>query len=342
MNISRQSRQRNGSVIPWQRIGKDVSACQNSAEALEYAGLDFTVEKRPIFTYNNENFGQYPTDGIMIPEIEIPKFHAVVRTDSDQPLGVVTDKYKCWQNSDIFSFFDNIIGANASFDYAGFVDGGRHVYLTAKLPKEIRIGRDDKIDQFLFASTSHDGSKCISLAYTPVRPFCTNMLNPTNAIHLMHTANLPQRLEQAKRILNITRTLTQETEERYNHWAKIRISDPELKQLIQLAMAPNKETLESLKTDERDEISARFLNTCDQVYTYAKTSQSQLMDTTLGTVFGAYNAVTGYFQNVHNYRNDESKLKSMLYGGSGQRHMRNAFNLCEKYAAGGHKALMLN
>lgn len=38
------------------------------------------------------------------------------------------------------------------------------------------------------------------------------------------------------------------------------------------------------------------------------------MDTTKGTLFGAYNAVTGYYQNVRNYKNDEAKLQSIVMG----------------------------
>ncbi len=42
------------------------------------------------------------------------------------------------------------------------------------------------------------------------------------------------------------------------------------------------------------------------------------METTKGTLFGAYNAVTGYFQNVRNYRDSEAKLQSIVMGGTAQ------------------------
>jgi hypothetical protein len=51
-------------------------------------------------------------------------------------------------------------------------------------------------------------------------------------------------------------------------------------------------------------------------------------------LFGAYNAVTGYFQNVRNYKNEEAKLKSLLFGGTGQLRTQKAFNLCEDFAKG--------
>jgi len=67
---------------------------------------------------------------------------------------------------------------------------------------------------------------------------------------------------------------------------------------------------------------------CNSVFEYAMSSPTQQTETTRGTLFGAYNAVTGYFQNVRNYKDDESKLKSLLYGGTAQMRTQKAFNLC--------------
>jgi hypothetical protein len=40
----------------WHGLGQIVSDYPTSAEAIKYAGLDYLVEKRPLFTYDNENF----------------------------------------------------------------------------------------------------------------------------------------------------------------------------------------------------------------------------------------------------------------------------------------------
>ena len=42
--------------------------------------------------------------------------------------------------------------------------------------------------------------------------------------------------------------------------------------------------------------------------------------------------VTGYFQNVRTYKNEEAKLKSLLFGGIGQLRTQKAFQLCESFA----------
>ncbi len=70
----------------------------------------------------------------------------------------------------------------------------------------------------------------------------------------------------------------------------------------------------------------------DAAFEYAMTNESQQLETTKGTLFGAYNAVTGYFQNVRTYKNEEAKLKSLLFGGIGKLRTQKAFQLCESFA----------
>jgi len=66
------------------------------------------------------------------------------------------------------------------------------------------------------------------------------------------------------------------------------------------------------------------------------------METTMGTVFGAYNGITGYFQNVRNHKDGEAKLKSILFGGISQVRSQKAFSLCDDYVKNGEYALKMN
>ena len=63
------------------------------------------------------------------------------------------------------------------------------------------------------------------------------------------------------------------------------------------------------------------------------------MATTKGTLFGAYNAVTGYFQNVRLYKDSEAKLKSMMLGGLAQMRTQKTFNICSDFAIKGPSIL---
>jgi len=58
-------------------------------------------------------------------------------------------------------------------------------------------------------------------------------------------------------------------------------------------------------------------------------------------LFGAYNAVTGYFQNVRDYKDGEAKFKSIMYG-TGLQRSQAAFDLCSNFAKYGSSSLLLN
>jgi len=109
-----------------------------------------------------------------------------------------------------------------------------------------------------------------------------------------------------------------------------------------LALCPNKETLDLLKKGAEDEVSTVFKNVIDDAFGYAMMSDTQQMDTTKGTLFGAYNAVTGYYQNVRNYKNDEAKLQSIVLGGTAQLKSQKAFELCTTFALEGAEILNFN
>lgn len=328
----------------WHNLGQVIDRYPTSSEAIQHAGLDYIVEKRPLFTYdtNNHIWGNPEA----IPEIEVPNFYATVRADTEQVLGVVGNDYEVVQNRDAFSFFDAIVGGRILYETAGALGNGERVFITAKLPDYIRVGTKDWIEQYLFLTTSHDGLGSITAAFTPIRIVCNNTLNAalnnhSGAIKIRHTASATERLKQAHTLMGISKTLGAEIEGLFNQWANVRITDAEVKKLIQITMAPNKEVLGNLAEGKLELLSTHYTNIVENVYEYALGSQTQQMETTAGTVFGAYNAVTGYFQNVRSFKSDEAKFKSIMDGTAKQR-AQTAFNLCRDFAAQGSEALIYN
>lgn len=331
----------------WHGFGQIITDYPTSAEAIKYAGLNYEVEKRPLFTYDSENFNGDPDRDLIIPEIEVQNFHATVRTDTDQVLGVVGNDYEVLQNVDAFSFFDAIVGGKEGILYetAGALGRGERAFITAKLPDYIRVGRNDCIEKYLFLTTSQDGTGSVQIAFTPIRIVCQNTLNSalrgynhTNCIKIRHTASAGDKLKEAYKMLGITNSLSVELEAIYNRWARVKVTDKEVKKLIQLAMVPSKEVFETLQKGTEEELSSHFTNMVNTAFEYAMISPTQQDATTKGTLYGAYNSVSGYFQNVRNYKSDENKFKSIMYG-IGLQRSQTAFDLCTDFAKNGATAL---
>jgi phage/plasmid-like protein (TIGR03299 family) len=334
----------------WHGLGRIVEQYPTSEEAIKYAGLDYEVIKTPLFTRGTNIIETASGIEIADNELQVPNYYANIRSDNNAVLGVVGKDYHIVQNREAFNFFDAIVGGGEGILYetAGALGNGERIFITAKLPDYIRVGNgDDVTEKYIFLTTSHDGSGSITAAFTPIRIVCQNTLNASlrsmsNVVRIKHTAGAKQRLEDAHKVMWLANTLSNQLEGIFNQWAKVKVTDGEVRKLIQLALCPNKETFELLKKGADDEISTVFKNTVEDAFAYAMISDTQQMDTTKGTLFGAYNAVTGYYQNVRNYKDDEAKLQSIVMGGTAQMKTQKAFELCTSFAAGGAESFNLN
>ncbi|MEL1240404.1 DUF932 domain-containing protein [Flavobacterium flavipallidum] len=334
----------------WHGLGQIVQDYPTSAEAIQYAGLNYEVIKTPLYTKSSGIIETTNSIEMGNNELHVPNYFANIRNDNNTVLGVVGKDYQIVQNCEAFSFFDAIVGGTDGILYetAGALGNGERIFITAKLPDYIRVGNgDDVTEKYIFLTTSHDGSGSITAAFTPVRIVCQNTLNASlknmsNVVRIRHTSGAKQRLDNAHKVMGLANEFSNQLESIFNNWAKVKITDKEVEKLIQLALCPNKETLEHIKKGNEDEISTVFKNTVESAFAYAMTSDTQQMETTKGTLFGAYNAVTGYFQNVRNYKDEEAKLQSIVLGGTAQIKSQKAFELCTSFSKMGADSLHFN
>lgn len=334
----------------WHNLGQIVEDYPTSAEAIGHAGLDYEVIKTPLYTKGSGIIETSQGIEIANSELHVPDYFANIRNDNNAVLGVVGKDYQIVQNREAFSFFDSIVGGGDGILYetAGALGDGERIFITAKLPDYIRVGNgDDVTEKYIFLTTSHDGSGSITAAFTPIRIVCQNTLNASlhnmsNVVRIRHTSGAKQRLDDAHKVMGLANKFSTQLEGIFNEWAKVKVNDHEVKKLIQLALCPNKETLQNLQKGNEDEISTVFKNTVEDAFAYAMISDTQQMDTTKGTLFGAYNAVTGYYQNVRTYKDDEAKLQSIVMGGTAQLKSQKAFELCTAFALDGSEIFNLN
>ena len=175
---------------PWHGLGTIVANAPASTEALRLAGLDWQVYQQPIFT----NFGEC-----------ISGYRANVRSTDNRVLGVVSDRYKVVQNVEAFEFADELLGEGVRYETAGSLQGGRKIWLLARLPKTY-VMAGDRISSFLVFSNSHDGSGAVRVAITPVRVVCNNTLNlalatAKRSFSMIHVGDIKGKVKMARETL---------------------------------------------------------------------------------------------------------------------------------------------
>jgi phage/plasmid-like protein (TIGR03299 family) len=320
----------------WHQLGIIVEDYPTSAEAIKFAGLDYEVEKMPNVLRLADGTERTSKNSFF-----------TYRKDTGIALGEFLGKdYTVVQNLDAFRFFDSIVGGQGGilFETAGALGNGEIIFITAKLPGYIKVGKDDLAEQYLFLTNSFDGKTSLQVGFTPVRVVCNNTLNAAltgnpNKVKIYHTGRVEHDLEEAKKVLGLVNRMPALYEQCFNRMAVIKITDKQVKKLIAMAMAPTKELYNQLvDTDdfEQAEISTRFENVTADVFDYYQGAPEQQLESTKGTLYGAYNAITGYYQNIKEFgrENDRAiekgskKLKNLLFGRAANNGQR-ALKLCE-------------
>ncbi|MBQ1413118.1 MAG: DUF945 domain-containing protein, partial [Clostridia bacterium] len=241
---------------PWHGLGTIVAEAPNSSAALELAGLDWTVTQKDIAT----------ADGGKI----ILGFKANVRESDDKVLGIVTDRYKVVQNTEAFAFTDALLGEGVRYETAGSLQGGRRIWLLAKLPQQYIINGDE-ITPYLVFMNSHDGSGSIKVAMTPIRVVCSNTLNlalskAKRCWSCNHIGNVEWKMEEARATLLYAGQYMTELGKDFARLNQIRLTDAKVMEYIKMLLPESDDASDQQKRNIsklRDDLQSRYFEAPD-------------------------------------------------------------------------------
>ena len=297
----------------WHGLGTVLQNTMNTQDALTKGGLDFVVEKSP-------NIHRLPS-GI---EIVSDKSFFTYRTDNNLILGDYVGKnYTILQNHDALGFLDEVVEkGDLQIETAGALSGGAKVFVCAKVKKPIVVNGHDESYQYLVLSNGHDGLMAVQAFFTTVRVVCNNTLqlalkNCKNKISIKHTTNVKSNTNQALKILGIIDANQQCAIEGYNHLAKIRLTPNKFSSYLANLFLEQEEIIRLKNRETQNEvISTRKANTISAIVDYCYNGVGQKEANEM-SAWWAYNGVTGYFNNVKNYKTPEHRMNGLLWGYDG-------------------------
>ena len=207
---------------PWHGIGTRVSEAPSSEEALYLAGLDWQVKQELVYTDTGE---------------VIQGYKANIRDRDRRVLGVVTDRYRIIQNQEAFAFTDTLLGSGVRYETAGSLQGGKRVWILARLPKEYIIS-GEQISHDLVFSNAHDGSGAVKVALTPVRVVCNNTLNlaldtAKRSWSMVHTGNIRDKLQEAEQTLFMAEEYMVRLGKEFENLQKQKVTDSQVAEYIE-------------------------------------------------------------------------------------------------------------
>ncbi len=291
---------------PWQSIGVELDHPKTAREAIETAGLDYTVVKKPLELNSGLKHDAY----------------AVIRTDTEAVLGIVGKNYEPVQNRDAFTFFDSLIDEQeAVYETAGMLGEGETVWILAKVPGFIKVNRNDIVNKYILLTNSHDGTSQVRAKLTPIRVVCNNTLTSAlrgaGEIQIHHTSNTARHLEQAITLLGMSDSLFEHLGNVFDAMAMKTITEEQLQEYVHALIPDSDESKETIRTAEiRNDV--------------LRLHHSGLgAHLARGTLWGAFNSVTEYTDHRMLTEDSTTRLKSIWFGRGEQLKLK-AFQLAER------------
>ena len=129
------------------------------------------------------------------------------------------------------------MGSGVRYETAGSLQGGKRVWILARLPKEYIIS-GEQISPYLVFSNAHDGSGAVKVALTPVRVVCNNTLNlaldtAKRSWSMVHTGNIRDKLQEAEQTLFMAEEYMVRLGKEFENLQKQKITDSQVAEYIE-------------------------------------------------------------------------------------------------------------
>lgn len=148
--------------VPWHGLGQKVEAGASIEEWLVQAKMEWEILNSPVLYKNGDLHSA-------------PEYRVLYRSDTNDHLSVVSNRYKVVQPKQMMEFFRSLVDAEGfTIETVGSLKGGRRIWALAKTNIEDTVRGGDLIKGYLLLITSCDGSLATTAKFISTRVVCWN------------------------------------------------------------------------------------------------------------------------------------------------------------------------
>lgn len=180
---------------PWHGLGQELDQDATIEQWRVAAGMDWKIKSAPVRYEPESEYGDM---------YRVPKQNVLYRSDNNEPLSIVSDRYQVVQPADVLEFFRDLVEESGfRLHTAGTLFGGKRLWALAETGKFAEVTKGDGIGGFLLLSTSADKSLATTARFTSVRVVCNNTLslsvqNNAHCVSFTHARKFDHELMKAK------------------------------------------------------------------------------------------------------------------------------------------------
>jgi phage/plasmid-like protein (TIGR03299 family) len=312
--------------VPWHGLGTPVSADLTPAQMLQAAQLDWRVEKKALFVDELDT--------------QINSHYALVRNTDHRILGICGNEYTPTQNQEVFEFFDKFCKAgDMKMETAGSLHGGKRVWGLAKINGGFMLGGKDEVEGYILLDNPHIWGKSLQILFTPIRVVCNNTLtaalrnnhNQENTFRMSHDRAFDDQIkQQAAEKVGLAMKALDVFKDKSEFLASKRAKDQKVLEFFSKLVNPTLFQTAQEQSEDGLVNRADLGRVVNRLYELVDTQPGADLKTSAGTWWGAFNAVTYYYDHVAG--NDQDKRLTSAWFGSAANRKREALELAVEFA----------
>ena len=227
-------------------------------------------------------------------------------------------KWKPVQNAAAMDFFKKFTEAgHMNMETAGSLDGGKHVWGLARINSDIVLPGDDRLSGYLLLSNPHIWGKSMTIMFTPIRVVCMNTLMMAMSVdgeRFRHPHSIEWTTDtaaKAEEALGLGKLLMDRCNSVFTRLATTKVPDNVVELFIAQSLSPAAVT--DFGTDKVAVNRGDYNRATERVLELVHTQPGAEMESSKGTLWGAANAITYYYD--HEYgKSVDSRMTSAWFG----------------------------
>ena len=281
---------------PWHGLGQALQDGTSIDGWREAAGMDWRIRRSQV---------RYAVDRDAEQFITLPEQHVLFRSDTNAPLGVVSNKYQVVQPGEVIEFFRDIAKAGGlELSAAGTIYDGKRFWATAKIGEAAPVSVRDTIGGYILISTSADGSLATEVRRTTVRTVCKNTLQ-------MAMANAPASVKVTHRSVFDPASVKEFMGLNTAAWDAFRATVTRLANVEMHEEQAADVAVQVFGGGEKVRETAGFKKVMSL---FNGDGMGAMMDGVFGTRWGFLNAVTEYADHHVRAHNDQNRFVASQWG----------------------------
>ncbi|WP_144157908.1 DUF932 domain-containing protein [Paraburkholderia sp. BCC1885] len=295
-----------GEQQPWHGLGNQLSPRQPIDVWAREAGMNWTIESAEVrfVAGGSNNLGSIHA---------FPEQRVLYRSDTKEPLSVVSSRYQVVQPMDILNFYKDLTEVGGfELETAGVLKDGKKLWALARTGQSVALKGKDTVNGYLLLATACDGTLATTAQFTSVRVVCNNTLqialgDSVGAVKVPHRSQFDA--QAVKRQLGIAISSWDGFMARMKALSERKVSDGIAEKFLRRVL-----TYSPTNTSDRDAITVneRAIKAVDQLY--AGRGKGADLVSASGTAWGLLNAVTEYTDHHRRARSDDHRRDAAWFG----------------------------